>query len=283
MNQMSNNWVKNIDSNIKIVVEAKDYSLENDKRLFIPFVQGRKWGVMNRDGEVIVQPKYNYVYGNYYSESPLFIVELIYPYAIERKTSGPVAYSRYKVGIVDASGDVVFDTNYLRIMPSDDGRLFSVENLDGLYGVLNREGEIIIPFGRYTFIDGFENGMARVKLGKVTNGVINSGNLWGIINEKGDEVLHLVYDNIWRFYGKNLRYTNVEKGGVKTRVYFHKLNPSLSADHPNPSLSDDNCDYDNTRHYDEFAGSYAQDVMDYSDEDIYDAFDGDPDAYWNID
>jgi hypothetical protein len=33
----------------------------------------------------------------------------------------------------------------------------------------------------------------------------------------------------------------------------------------------------------EFAGSYAQDVMGYSDEDIYDAFEGDPDAYWNID
>ena len=36
-------------------------------------------------------------------------------------------------------------------------------------------------------------------------------------------------------------------------------------------------------HFGEYAGSYAQDVMDYSDEMIDDAFDGDPDAYWNID
>ena len=36
-------------------------------------------------------------------------------------------------------------------------------------------------------------------------------------------------------------------------------------------------------HYGEYTGSYAQDVMGYSDEEIYDAFDGDPDAYWNID
>lgn len=28
---------------------------------------------------------------------------------------------------------------------------------------------------------------------------------------------------------------------------------------------------------------YAQDVADYSDDVINDAFDGDPDAYWNID
>ena len=37
------------------------------------------------------------------------------------------------------------------------------------------------------------------------------------------------------------------------------------------------------RHYEEYTGTYAQDVMGYSDEDINDAFDGDPDAYWNID
>ena len=36
-------------------------------------------------------------------------------------------------------------------------------------------------------------------------------------------------------------------------------------------------------HYGEYAGSYAQDVMGYSDDVIDDAFDGDPDAYWNID
>ena len=32
-----------------------------------------------------------------------------------------------------------------------------------------------------------------------------------------------------------------------------------------------------------YSGSYAQDEMGYSDEDIDTIFDGDPDAYWNID
>lgn len=35
--------------------------------------------------------------------------------------------------------------------------------------------------------------------------------------------------------------------------------------------------------YDRFNGSYAQDVMGYSDDEIDIVFDGDPDAYWNID
>lgn len=35
--------------------------------------------------------------------------------------------------------------------------------------------------------------------------------------------------------------------------------------------------------YERYNGSYAQDVEDWSDQDIDDVFDGDPDAYWNID
>lgn len=35
--------------------------------------------------------------------------------------------------------------------------------------------------------------------------------------------------------------------------------------------------------HDNYNGSYAQDIEDYSDQDIDDIFDGDPDMYWNID
>ena len=34
---------------------------------------------------------------------------------------------------------------------------------------------------------------------------------------------------------------------------------------------------------DRYAGSYAHDKAGYSDDDIDSVFDGDPDAYWNID
>ena len=36
-------------------------------------------------------------------------------------------------------------------------------------------------------------------------------------------------------------------------------------------------------HYGRYAGTYAQDVAGYSDDVIGDVFEGDPDAYWNID
>ena len=36
-------------------------------------------------------------------------------------------------------------------------------------------------------------------------------------------------------------------------------------------------------HYGEYDRTYAQDVAGYSDDVINNAFDGEPDAYWNID
>lgn len=66
-----------------------------------------------------------------------------------------------------------------------------------------------------------------MKIGIQTNGQITSNVKWGIINEKGEEVLPVIYDNIWIFFGKNRFSTNTEKDGIKKEVYFHDLNPSL--------------------------------------------------------
>lgn len=46
---------------------------------------------------------------------------------------------------------------------------------------------------------------------------------------------------------------------------------------------DDECDYDDEQTYDRYNGTYAQDEMGYSDDDIDTVLDGDPSAYWNID
>ena len=104
----------------------------------------------------------------------------------------------------------------------------------------------------------------------------------------GEEVLAAEYDDIWKFYGRRRNSTKVIKDGVESEVYFKDLNPTLSSNtqqvlaiNHEPSVG--NFDDDYGTHYGEFAGSYAQDVMGYSDDVINDAFEGDPDAYWNID
>lgn len=158
-----------------------------------------------------------------------------------------------------------------------------VEDLDG-----NR----IVPYGKYDWIDGFDSGLARVKIGKEPNNKAKNNNKWGIINEQGEEVLPVEYDNIWNFLGKGRNSTKVEKDGMTTLVYFRNLNPELE-DFVYDEYEDEEYEpyerndiYDDiygTRHYDEYAGSYAQEYAGYSDEEINLIFDGNPDAYWNID
>lgn len=64
---------------------------------------------------------------------------------------------------------------------------------------------------------------------------------------------------------------------------------SESCDNHNDDSDDEEYDYDYEDEYrcedtyDRYSGSWAQDVEGYSDDDIDTIFDGDPDAYWNID
>lgn len=89
-------------------------------------------------------------------------------------------------------------------------------------------------------------------------------------------------------------------GNLKRLQFSQELIAEITEDYPSvPSVlfsgheleEDDEADFDydsgdpyyEDRHYEEYAGSYAQEVMGWSDEMIDDVLDGDPDAYWNID
>lgn len=140
------------------------------------------------------------------------------------------------------------------------GNVKVIRNNNYQWGVEDLEGNVIVPYGKYEWIDGFDNGLARVRTaGQIsyTNNIeelyvgVGSGNVetitnqgeihqrilkdrekrsetfakWGIINRKGEEVLPVEYDEIWKFLGKNLSSTKVVKDGVESIVYFDKLNP----------------------------------------------------------
>lgn len=71
-----------------------------------------------------------------------------------------------------------------------------------------------------------------------------------------------------------------------------QLNRNIDEDYENQEYNDweeffdegcDGIEYATTPTYDRYAGSWAQDIEGYSDDDIDTIFDGDPSAYWNID
>lgn len=91
---------------------------------------------------------------------------------------------------------------------------------------------------------------------------------YGVFSPSGMELFPCIYDSIhnsWRG-----EFTLIRDGEeVKIDLYSKKRSICHSS-YERPS-------------YERFAGSYAQDEMGYSDDDIDTIFDGDPDAYWNID
>jgi hypothetical protein len=155
------------------------------------------------------------------------------------------------------------------------GSIIVIQRQDYKWGVTSIDGIEIVPFGKYNWIDGFDQGLARVRKGSYAN------SKWGIINEKGEEVLPIEYDKIWNFLGKDRYSIRITKNGIDEEVYLHDLNPELPIKCANkePEYYDEY----SSQHYGQYAGSYAQDVMGYSDEVIDDAFEGDPSIYWNID
>ena len=276
----------NINKYTKVLVPATSYDLDTDKRLLIPFTSGEKIGFINQNKEIVVKPQYCMYYGECYSEEDYIRVVLNYPYGFARKSGAVSTYQRPLYGLINYKGEIVVPVEYYSLVPAiGNKRVYTLQNKKYQYGVIDLDGTEIVPFGKYNWIDGFDKGLSRVKIGTVTNGLINSGNKWGMIDEAGNEVLPLEYNDIWTFYGKNRLSTKAVKDGVSREVSFHDLIPSLSVGGMRSS-SEAHTDYyddDYGTSYGDFAGTYAQDVAGYSDEVINDAFEGDPDAYWNID
>lgn len=267
----------------KILASASSYKLEEDARLLIPFTSGDKIGFIDKDGTIVVKPQYTMYYGDCYDESDYIRVAVDNLYGFIRSGGKVASYKRPMYGLINSKGETIIEPLLYSLVPAiGNKKLYTVQNKKGQYAVLKSDGAEVVPFGKYNWIDGFDNGLARVKIGSMTNGQTENENKWGLINESGNEVLSVEYDNIWSFYNKKRTTTKVVKDGVAQNVVLSKLIGTDNIQEAD-TLSNDDGWNDYGTNYDEYAGSYAQDVEGYSDDVIDDAFDGEPDAYWNID
>lgn len=152
-----------------------------------------------------------------------------------------------------------------------------VVELDGNRWGVFKGMTCIVPFGKYGWIDGFDNGLARVRTagrttytkhilamfedGDLDRPIVGQENIqkavqqalkehpeqfakWGIINTQGEEVLPVEYDEVWNFYGKNISYTKVMKCGKSWDVYLDELNGGEHMSEAADSFqSDGDCDF----------------------------------------
>lgn len=184
------------------IVPANQYDVSTDDRLLIPIMRYQKYGFVDKEAMTIIEPKYDIINGDFYTCHDLVKVGIRYSVGFPKYNGEIKTYERYKWGVINAKGETLIEPLYYDIVVTDDRSPIVVRKFSEGYGVLNIHGNIIVPVGSYHYMDGFTNGYARVC----------KNDKWGIINEKGEVVLPLEYDSVWKFYGKpELQSTKVVK------------------------------------------------------------------------
>ena len=280
---MEKEEILSVNQYTKFLVPASSYNMQDDHRLLIPFTSGDKIGFVDKEGTIVVKPQFTMYYGECYDENDIIKVSIDNLYGFPRSGGKVATYKRPMYGLINYKGETIFEPSFYSLLPAiGNKKLFTVQNNHFEYAVLNIDGTEVVPFGKYSWIDGFDNGLARVRIGNVTNGQIQNGSKWGLIDENGNEVLPLEYNDIWTFYGKKRVSTKVVKDNIAQDIVFSEI-LGVNRVQEKGNYSDNYYADDYGTSYGEYAGTYAQDVEGYSDDVIDDAFDGDPDAYWNID
>lgn len=266
-------------SDIRIIEPISNHNFEADNRILIPFIQYHKYGFMTRDRQIMVPAKYDFIYGEFENTDSLVRVGLTTGKGYARNNGEIQVYLRKIWGLLDSNGKLIVECEYDGISISDDQKYITLRDSVKGYTLIDRNGNTIIPYGKYDYMDGADHGLVRVKLYTGVDDNQLPKYKWGIVDIAGNVVLPMIYSNIWNFHGKKRMSTRVEIDGHSENINFSSL---MHVDNVSSMEAYEPYDEYGT-HYGEFEGSYAQDVMGYSDDVINDAFEGDPDAYWNID
>ena len=209
---MEKEKILSVNQYTKVLVPASSYNMQDDNRLLIPFTSGDKIGFVDKEGAIVVKPQFTMYYDDCYDENDYIRVAVDDLYGFPRCGGRVATYKRPMYGLINYKGETIFEPSFYRLIPAIGNKnLYTVQDKNYKYAVLNIDGKEVVPFGKYSWIDGFDKGLARVIIGNVTNGQNENGNKCGLIDENGKEVLPLEYDDIWAFYGKKRATTKVIK------------------------------------------------------------------------
>jgi len=160
--------------------------LKQDMKLsvkkFLPFTNSAKWGFMDTEGTVMINPSYEDV--DEFSDGLALVV------------------NEGKVGYINKSNEIIIPFEY------DEGEAFieglAIASKDDLYGVINRLGETIVSF-EYDFIGPYNNGLA----------VVANDTAYGFINRKGEIQIPIEFDYAGDFKDG---FAIIEKDGYKGMI-----------------------------------------------------------------
>ena len=197
----------------KIIVPETSYNKAADSRLLIPFVKFGLIGFYNNNGEIVVEPQYTQYEGECYNDSDVVKVAKLITYGFHKGGDRVATYHRHLWGLIDSKGKEILPLEYYDLIPAIGNKDLFTAKKQGAYSLINIQGEEIVPYGEYQYIDGLDHGYARIR---------TTNNLWGLIDEKGKTVLSPIHNTIWNFYGKNRLSTKIVDGNKEYLFFFYK-------------------------------------------------------------
>ncbi len=187
-----------------------------------------KWGIIDKSGNFVVEPTYEYInsinYAQNIEESTMiakcgkwglvnFRGDVIIPFEYDYLGGfhNGIAFIEVgnKCGAINDKNEVVIPAKYDSLNCYDNG-MYEASIL-GKYGFINQNDEIVIPF-EYDDVDPFSEGLAGVRI----------GDKWGYINEKNEMVIECQFDYAGLFrdgvanVGKDYDYFYIDKNGNPT-------------------------------------------------------------------
>lgn len=191
-----------------------------------------------------------------------------------------------KWGIIDKSNKVICDFDYLDYFQNSNPYFSWIPNKKSEIFVSDK-GKVLVNINTGERISDFYDSI--FWYGNNSFCRIGKNEKYGIMTASGEVVIPCIYERIYGLYHNDYGYqaNDVILDGLHGKI----VNNDFKADPlHNHSSSDDN-HYHNIYDpippepptYERYSGSYAQEEMGYSDDDIDTVLDGNPDAYWNID
>ena len=240
-----------------------NYQIEEVKEInYVVFRENNKFGVINKKGEVVVQPRYDIVQIPNPSK-PLFICkynydadknqysikvfndkaeQILYQYVIVEAIElnsviSPIPYEKSvlkymndgKYGLIDFSGKVIVKAKYEEISSFDYNEGLLLVKEKGKYGIININGAIVVkPKYDQILSDGYyESASGYKKSGYIVGKKDGDSYKYGYINFKRKKVLDCKYEQIARVPNKNGDNDIYLMAIQNNKVGFYKNNKCL--------------------------------------------------------
>ena len=297
--------------NFSHIPEIRRYLRKNqlEDRKYAIVKKQNKYGIIMDNGVVLIEPE---VFVGIEKLMPIQ-ENGVYKYRALATTQGGhnvyIDHRGYLHGIIPPV--------YIDIIQLTEDR-YVVQNSDKKWGVINKRNKIICNFD---FIDYYQNRepsfhsepnktsaifvtekgkvLLDLKTGKTISDYYE-GIIWidnnsfcriekegkfGLMAANGDIYVPCIYEQIYKVHinEKGCQAKDVKLDGVHGKIINGEFKPVIDYQEERKCNSRKTNPSKDRPTYERYAGSYAQDEAGYSDDDIDTIFDGDPNAYWNID